>query len=203
MPVPQGRIPDPSLEQGPYDPPRPRGVVPTLRGEWIPSASWAFCLLGLVVSSPSQLVVQRARGEPGQPLRPGRGRGLLGAGGGLLAQLLQPGRQEVLRGTPPGGVGGLGGGGNGVLAVRVVPEPAPVLLGPVRPVRLGFGFLGPSEPPQRAGPVLRQRRLNGLERGEGEHGRGRVRVLVQLAGSAIAMNSPCAVAMSAASEART
>ncbi|MYU05574.1 hypothetical protein GTY81_17100 [Streptomyces sp. SID8366] len=101
------------------------------------------------------------------------------AGDGLLAQLLQPRRHQVLRGALPVFVGGFRRGGDGV---RAVPVPAPCLLGPVRLAGLRVGFLGPPEPPERAGAVLWRRRLNGLERGEGEHGGRPGRVRVDLAG---------------------
>ncbi|GAA1280628.1 MULTISPECIES: hypothetical protein [Streptomyces] len=54
------------------------------------------------------------------------------------------------------------------------------LLGLVRPARLGFGFLGPSQALERAAAVLRQRLLHRLEGGEGEHGCRANGVRVQL-----------------------
>ncbi|CAM5720391.1 hypothetical protein GCM10010345_19610 [Streptomyces canarius] len=45
---------------------------------------------------------------------------------------------------------------------------AAVLLGLVRPPGLRLGFLGPAQPPEGAGVVLRRGLLHGLERGEGE-----------------------------------
>lgn len=60
-------------------------------------------------------------------------RGLLGPGGGLLAQLLQSHHHQVFGGALPGRVRCLRRCGDGVRAVRIVLEPAPPLLGRVRP----------------------------------------------------------------------
>jgi hypothetical protein len=100
-------------------------------------------------------------GELGQPVRPRRGRARLGA--------------------VPGGVGSLGRGGDGVRTVRVGTETTAVLLGRVRPPRLRLGLLGPLQHRQRVAPVLGSCRLNGVERAEGEYGRGG-RLIVVLAG---------------------
>ncbi len=91
---------------------------------------------------PGRVAVRRARGELGQPVRPRRGPGLLGAGDDLLAQPLQPRRRQAPPGTLPGGVGGLRRGGDGVRDGRVVPEPGAALPGLVRPPGLGLGLLG-------------------------------------------------------------
>ncbi|WP_411142167.1 hypothetical protein [Streptomyces sp. x-80] len=112
----------------------------------------------------------------------GAAAGVSAQGGGLLAQLLQPRRQQELRDALPGRVGGLRRRRDGVRAGRVVLEPAAALLGLERPAGLRLSFLGPAQPPQSAAAVLRQRLLHRLERGEGERGRRRDRIRVQIAG---------------------